>query len=78
MSQGKQAVGFTDIFGADPAQWFLSCQADPTVFGDDGRVKFVSQAVSSYGLLEKTKGTVFHFHEYLPADQKLGSGQKSV
>ena len=71
LSSEKRRIDFRSIFGADPAQWFLSCQGDPSVFGDGGRIDIVPGVFPSYGLLERTKGSVFHFHEHFPEDRSL-------
>jgi hypothetical protein len=71
MAQDKAAIHFTDIFGSEPADWFLSCQSEPHIFGRDGRVRLPSGCAYRYGLFEKTKGSVFHFHRYYPEDRRL-------
>jgi hypothetical protein len=78
MPQEKRSIAFTEIFGADPAQWFLSCQGTPSIFGSDGRINLAPGEVPSYGLFEKTKGSVFHFHKYFPNDPKLAQWTKSL
>jgi len=62
----KRVVSFLNIFGTTPDQWFLSCQGDPSRFATDGTVGLSLNPISSYELLEKTKGSVFHFHHYFP------------
>ncbi len=69
----KKNINFIEIFGSDPAQWFLSCQRDKHIFAKDGSINADSTTPLSYGLFEKTKGTVFHFHSYFPNSLKLAS-----
>jgi hypothetical protein len=71
MLQEKRKIAYSEIFGTDPAQWFLSCQGNTEIFGNDGRINLAPGKVQSYGLFEKTKGSVFHFHQYFPFDRKL-------
>lgn len=78
MLQEKRRVAFTEIFGTNPAQWFLSCQSSPEIFESDGRISLVPAEMQSYGLFEKTKGTVFHFHNYFPNDMKLAQWAKGL
>ena len=74
----KTQIDFSAIFGADPAQWFLSCQGDPSVFRRDGQIAFSPGARPSHGLLEKTKGSVFHFHEHFPDNPRLAQWAKNL
>lgn len=71
LSMEKREVVFSQIFGADPAEWFLSCQGDKTIFADDGGIHSDGGVSLDYGLFEKTKGTVFHFSDYFPDNLKL-------
>ncbi len=70
-SMGKSEVSFSKIFGADPAEWFLSCQQMPSIFMEDGTLNFHIDEFGRYGLFEKSKGTVFHFHSYFPDNVRL-------
>ena len=74
----KSEIDFSDIFGADPADWFLSCQGDKTLFVSDGSIKNANGASLSYGLFEKRKGTAFHFSKHFPDDVKLKSWAKNL
>lgn len=67
----KQPVQFQRIFGTEPDQWFLSCQRDPGLFGGDGMTPLTIGRALDFGLFDRTKGTVFHFHEYFPENEKL-------
>ena len=67
----KRDVAFSEIFGGDPAEWFLSCQKDRSVFAEDGSIDLSGGDAPGYGLLEDTKGTVFHFSKYFPDNLRL-------
>jgi len=78
LSVEKREIAFSEIFGTDPAEWFLSCQRDRSIFAEDGSIHLGSGIPLSYGLLEKTKGTVFHFSEYFPDNLKLKLWAKNL
>jgi glycosyltransferase involved in cell wall biosynthesis len=78
LAKDKWPVSFRDIFGDTPVQWFLSCQGDPERFAADGTVCLSPDPVSAYELFEKTKGTVFHFHEYFPTNSRLTKWAESL
>lgn len=78
LSRGKRKIVFSEIFGTDPAQWFLSCQRDRHLFNEDGSINADGSTPLSYGLFENTKGTVFHFHEYFPENMKLKLWAKNL
>jgi len=67
----KIDVMFKEIFGNDPADWFLSCQGNRTVFMEDGQINLDKGQAIPFGLIEKNKGTVFHFHRIFPENYKL-------
>jgi len=71
MELDKHVLNFIDIFGQRPADWFLSCQQDQSVFIKDGHVKLPSNPFLRHQLTEKNKGSVLHFHRYFPDDLKL-------
>jgi glycosyltransferase involved in cell wall biosynthesis len=71
MSMPKSPVPFMDIFGKDPAEWFLSCQGNPHIFNETDGAISGSDMFSTYALHEKTKGTVYHFLKYFPGDRRL-------
>lgn len=62
----KHSISFVDIFGVDPSDWFLSCQGNTAIFSEDGNHDVELGGYSTYGLLEQSKGTVFHFLRYFP------------
>jgi glycosyltransferase involved in cell wall biosynthesis len=78
MSSVKQHVYFADIFGSDPADWFLSCQGDPSIFSKDGTIVMDPDSFLIYGLLERTKGTVLHFHKYFQKNLRLSQWARTL
>jgi len=74
----KRKIDFSDIFGADPSDWFLSCQGEKELFADDGSINAVDGVPLSYGLYEKNKGTVFHYHEHFSDNEKLKLWAKNL
>lgn len=64
----KRCITFKEIFGNDPADWFLCCQEYPAVFTEGMQIK---DQLAVYGYFEKTKGSVFHFQHNFPDDQRL-------
>ena len=71
MSEQKQLAPFQDVFGTTPDEWFLSCQSEPEMFGEDGEIHLPAESLSSFSLLERTKGSVFHFLQYFPDAERL-------
>ena len=71
LEQEKHTLSFVEIFGKQPADWFLSCQKDKTVFSENGHIYWPQNKYLHYGLKEATKGSVFHFNRYFPNDHKL-------
>ncbi len=78
LSMEKRKIEFSEVFGKDPAQWFLSCQKDKHIFGEDGSISADSSVPLGYGLFEKNKGTVFHFSAYFPDNIKLKLWSKNL
>lgn len=78
MVSGKRAIDFKSIFGGEPADWFLSCQATPGRFSTDTDLKASVANVWDYSLNEKTKGSVFHFLRHFPDDIRLVNWAQSV
>jgi L-malate glycosyltransferase len=68
--QEKTQIDFAGVFGETPADWFLSCQAGESPFLADGSLDLGGGVPASI-LLERSKGSVFHFHDHFPADQRL-------
>jgi len=67
----KREICFTDIFGAEPADWFLSCQGNQDYFSKTIPAKPSIGSFSIHALFEESKGTVFHFLKYFPDDKRL-------
>ena len=74
----KKKISFSEIFGTDPAEWFLSCQGNRNIFAEDGGINSSGCVSGGYGLFEKSKGTVFHFSAYFPQNDKLKLWAKSL
>jgi hypothetical protein len=77
MSLEKSDVDFIDIFGAEPADWFLSCQCNQAYFSLTYPVDPDSDSFSCHSLFEETKGSVFHFQKNFPKDPRLCQWAKS-
>jgi len=60
----KTSRNFSQIFGNEPADWFSSCQAETAEHEENKRY-------SQYIMMEKTKGSIWHFLHYFPKDGKL-------
>lgn len=71
LSMKKRKIDFIEIFGNNPAEWFLSCQDNKNIFAKGGNINFDNNSIISRGLFEKGKGTVFHFSEYFPDNLEL-------
>lgn len=71
LSHEKKRVNFNNIFGENPAEWFLSCQGNKSIFSASGKISPISGISGHYGLFEKNKGTVFQFSEYFPDSKEL-------
>ncbi|HCE66595.1 MAG TPA: hypothetical protein DER40_03415 [Geobacter sp.] len=67
----KQYIAFADIFGTEPADWFLSCQGNQTYFSSTNVLKPDPESFSIHALFEESKGTIFHFLKYFPNDKRL-------
>lgn len=78
MDYSKREIDFRSIFGSEPADWFLSCQANPGRFCTDADLKASIADVWDYSLNEKTKGSVFHFLRHFPDDIRLVNWAQSV
>ncbi len=66
----KHRISFTDIFGTIPADWFLANQNLPEFFTAGLKPDDIN-VLSLPGLLERTKGSVFHYHSHFPEDHSL-------
>lgn len=73
LSEQKQLARFEEVFGVAPDQWFLSCQESPEQFDRNGKIHAISEKSNLVNLLEKTKGSIFHFHRFFPENARLAS-----
>lgn len=71
MQAAKRDISFAGIFGSEPADWFLSCQRDPSRFSGSDPVPVDLDGFSCHSLFEATKGSVFHFRSRFPGDERL-------
>jgi L-malate glycosyltransferase len=71
VQEEKRTFKFSEFFGNHPADWFLACQQDKTIFSEDGRVHLPHNRFLYHALTETTKGSVIHFQRYFPQDLKL-------
>ncbi len=71
VSMNKKEIGFSEIFGDDPAAWFLSCQKDRSIFAADGNINLNNVSPFNDTLFEEKKGSVFHFSAYFQENSKL-------
>lgn len=71
LSVPKKTIDFSNIFGSDPADWFLSCQGHPEMFTANSKVTDETYRFSRYDLLEQTKGSVFHFQRCFPGNPRI-------
>lgn len=69
------SIKFTNIFGETPAEWFLSCQARPDIYRDDGSIDLTMAAAVE---LDANKGSVFQFSRRFPGDKRLGGWKNSL
>lgn len=67
----KKGMDFMKIFGREPSEWFLSCQGYPELFSDSQHTLDDRYRFARYSLIEKSKGTVFHFLKYFPDSVSL-------
>jgi L-malate glycosyltransferase len=77
MQHSKAMINFTDIFGREPSDWFCAFFRDTSIFQGTGVVQ-IPNDLSRYALLERTKGSVFHFLDYFPDSVKLKSWAKNT
>jgi len=74
MDEAKRPMDFRAIFGPTPADWFRACQgADAWRFADlaPGDTPPAIEEAPPPHLLERTKGSVFHYHDTFPDDVRL-------
>ena len=74
LSEPKRGFDFRPIFGATPADWFLNCQGSARArFGSPPRA-----TDTPHHLLERTKGSVFHYHATFPDDPRLAAWARQL
>jgi L-malate glycosyltransferase len=78
MKEQKRLVQFQHVFGTTPEEWFLSCQAEPEIFREDGEICPPASSLSYFNLLEKSKGSVFHFLSHFPDAARLQTWAKNL
>ena len=71
VTEEKRPIQFQSIFGTTPDRWFLSCHGNPAIFESGDRIQLLPGEELGFGLFERTKGSVFHFHEYFPENENL-------
>lgn len=74
----KRKINFSNIFGDDPSDWFLSCQGYPEFFSEDGSVDYNKDSFSAYGLFEENKGSIFHFQKYFSNDLRINQWSENL
>ena len=67
----KKEYRFTEIFGAQPFEWFLSCQRDTSLFNTISAERITSDPFLRAELQEVNKGSISQFSSYFPADETL-------
>ncbi len=77
-NEAKMAVSFPDIFGSNPADWFLRCQGESKLYGADGTLNLLPNQDIPHDQFEHSKGSVFHFHRQFPDDPRLGAWSKAL
>ena len=71
MLSDKKQRPFQSAFGTTPEEWFISCQEDLDIFQVDGKIRYPIDPMLGYSLLEKSKGSVFHFLKHFPKAKLL-------
>lgn len=77
MLQEKERFDYRSVFGSKPCEWFLSYQADPDQYANNGFVN-LSAGHAKYAALEMTKGSAFHFFKYYSNDAMLSKWSNSL
>lgn len=78
----KRIHDFSSVFGQTPWDWFCSCTGDDNVlfkqayqsqFSSDSDKLFIKEQLKNIKAIykEKTKGSIFHFADHFPEDEKL-------
>jgi len=69
IKEERRRVPFEEIFGSTPDEWFLSCRSNRDAFDSDLNTMAANPA--RFGLMEHSKGSVFHFLQYFPQAERL-------
>jgi len=68
----KMDFEFGPIFGNSPAEWFASCLGSyRSFFAEGGGTELRKRRLQHPVLYEKSKSSVFHYHQYFPDDPML-------
>jgi len=68
--ENKKIYNFSKVFGKKPSSWFLAYQKNKYLFTGENKIK-VDNRFGRYLMLEKKKGSVFHFKKYFNGDDLL-------
>lgn len=73
----KKKFNFLKIFGERPSDWFLAFQKNKSQFKGE-EIYLDDCKYNRYLMLERTKGSIIHFHKYFKNDQILNNWSKSL
>ena len=68
--KNKTIFSFAAMFGSTPADWFLASQRHPEFFFADSELLEIDKYTLP-GLMERSKGSVFHYQASFPDDLRL-------
>ena len=68
--EDKDVIYFDAMFGRTPSEWFLASQRHPEFFISNERSDMIDD-LTLPGLLERSKGSVFHYSKKFPNDTRL-------
>lgn len=71
LDEDKRHFDFRAVFGNTPADWFLACQ--PPTHPAVGNPNPSTQGLTHRLLLERNKGSVFHYARTFPTDTRLAA-----
>lgn len=78
LGESPRVFDFPSLLGETAADRFLAFQAEPERFQADGHVALPEDRAARANYLERTKGSVFHFHDHCPEDERLAAWATSV
>jgi glycosyltransferase involved in cell wall biosynthesis len=78
MREDKRPMDFRAVFGNTPADWFRSCQGDEQWRFDDDAPQNTDKEAPPLQLLERTKGSVFHYRDTFPDDPRLARWARTL